>query len=323
MRQTIERAQLARVVNRPSATSLALFLILRSDNRAILLSQNEVGGQREIVVMPGRHVGHVVAALTVFLAGCSAGVRGRLMTWHEYQQIYHVVPYVLDISCDKGRLVYVGSNHTNDVTSLSSAVIESLWSQVNPQLAFNEGGDPPTEASKEEAVRLYGEAGFVRFLAARDGVPVASLDPTRAQLAAVLNPTFGAELVKMSFLLSQVRHHRANPTEPFEQRMARTFSILNRTPGLEGPPRSLAELSQLFESRFPGAESFREVPASWLDPVKSLNVMNELSRRSNEERDRHMVRLLVDHVRQGRRVFAAVGATHVVMQEAALRAALR
>jgi hypothetical protein len=202
-------------------------------------------------------------------------------------------------------------------------VIESLWSQVEPELAFNEGGDPPTEASKEEAIRRYGEAGFVRFLAARDRVPVASLDPTKAQLAAVLSPTFGAELVKMSFVLSQVRHHRLNPISTFEEHMALTFSLLNHTPGLEGPPRSLTELAQLFESRFPGAGSYRDMPDSWTDPVKEINVINELSRRTNEERDRFMVQLLVGRVRQGRRVFAVVGETHVVMQEAALRAALR
>jgi hypothetical protein len=122
-------------------------------------------------------------------------------------------------------------------------------------------------------------------------------------------------------MLSQVQHHRANPSEPFDERMARTFRILNRTPGLEGPPRSLAELSRLFALRFPGTGPFGEVPAEWSDPVKSINVMNELSRRSNEERDRYIVRLLVERAQQGKRVFAVVGATHVVIQEAALRAA--
>jgi hypothetical protein len=41
--------------------------------------------------------------------------------------------------------------------------------------------------------------------------------------------------------------------------------------------------------------------------------MNELARRGNEERDRHIVRLLLERGRG--RVFAVVGGTHVVMRK--------
>lgn len=268
----------------------------------------------------------LIALLLVSLGfgvSCSHVRSAPVMSWGEYEKVRHVVPYVLDIPVEGGgRLVYVGSDHTNDPDSLSVRTIESLWSQVRPELAFNEGGNPPTASSREEAIR-YGEAGLVRFLAAQAKVPVASLDPTKSQLAARLNPVFGPELVKLGFVLSQVRHHQNNPTEPFEERMARTFAVLNATPGVEGRPRNLEELTQVFCSRFPETESFHHTPDSWFDPVKKVNVMNELSRRSSEERDRFMIELLVSRARQGKRVFAVVGASHVVMQERALREALR
>jgi len=270
-----------------------------------------------------RRVGLVAAFVALCGLGCATTARGRLMTWTEYRQVRHVAPYVLDIARGSGRLVYVGSRHTNDATALDIALIESLWSQARPELAFNEGGDPPTESTKAEAVRLYGESGFVRFLAARDGVPVASLEPTKQELAKRLVPEFGAELVKLGFLLLQVKHHRNNPTEPFETAVARTFSTLNRTPGLEGQPRDLAELERRFAARFPEAPVLRQLPEAWTDPVQAINEMNAFYRRASEERDRHMIDLLADRVRQGQRVFAVVGASHVVMQEAAVRAALR
>jgi len=43
----------------------------------------------------------------------------------------------------------------------------------------------------------------------------------------------------------------------------------------------------------------------------------------SDYRDVYIVRLLVQHVQEGRRVFAVVGGSHVVMQEQALRARLR
>lgn len=261
--------------------------------------------------------------LVGFAVSCSHAGSVRVMSWAEYENVRHSVPYVLDLSTSNGgRLVYVGSEHTNDPHSPSIATIEALWSRVRPELAFNEGGDPPIASGREEAIG-YGEAGFVRFLAANAHTPFASLDPTKAQLAARLNPVFGPELVKLAFVLSQVRRLRDASADSFEKHMALTFGILNTTAGLEGRPRNLEELAQVFCLHFPETASFRDVPDSWFDPVQRVNVMNELSRRSNEERDRFAVQLLVNHVRQGRRVFAVVGASHVVMEEQALRRALR
>ena len=50
--------------------------------------------------------------------------------------------------------------------------------------------------------------------------------------------------------------------------------------------------------------------------------LNEVSRVSNRFRDEYMVNLLVNELKQGKRVFAVVGGSHVVMQERALRAIL-
>jgi hypothetical protein len=264
----------------------------------------------------------VLLAAVSFGVSCSHTRSTPVMSWAEYEQVRHVVPYVLDISAKGGgRLIYVGSDHTKDPESLSIRTIESLWAQSRPELAFNEGGYPPVAPSREEAIRS-GEAGLVVFLAAQSNVPSASLDPTRTQLAARLSPIFGAELVKLGFVLSQVRQHRNSSAQAFEERMAHTFAVLNATPGLEGRPGTLEELAEVFCARFPETASFRDAPDSWFDPVQKVNVMNELARRSSEERDRFMVELLVRHVRQGKRVFAVVGASHVVMQERALRDAL-
>jgi hypothetical protein len=52
----------------------------------------------------------VGAVTTLLVAGCSAAGHGRLMTWSEYRQLSHVVPYVLDLPCGPGRLVYIGSH---------------------------------------------------------------------------------------------------------------------------------------------------------------------------------------------------------------------
>jgi hypothetical protein len=73
---------------------------------------------------------------------------------------------------------------------------------------------------------------------------------------------------------------------------------------------------------FPTGGGYEDVQPAWFDPVASGTFLNDISRASNAYRDEFIVRLLVQHVADGRRVFAVVGGSHVIMQEAALRARL-
>ena len=89
-------------------------------------------------------------------------------------------------------------------------------------------------------------------------------------------------------------------------------------PGLIGSPASSAEVQAVFLKYFPSAGGYPSAKMFWFDPMKNETVFNEISRASNEYRDRYMVELLVRHLQEGERVFAVVGGTHVVMQEPAL-----
>ena len=268
-------------------------------------------------------IGILACSTLGLLAGCASGTNSAVMSWDEYRRTEHLTPYVLDLSIGHGRLVYVGARHTNDPTSSEVSLIEWLWTQLEPELAFNEGGDPPTEKTKVAAVRRFGEAGLVRYLAMRDGVSVASLDPSRAQQADAAMLHFSAEQVKTFFALLQVYHHRENPIEPFDERMTRVFRNLEAVPTLTGRPRSLGELDTIYKEQFPGQGDYRDVPTSWFNPTKSETSLNDIARRLSEYRDGYIVQLLTSEVLDGKRVFAVVGASHVVMQEKAIRSRLK
>jgi hypothetical protein len=70
---------------------------------------------------------------------------------------------------------------------------------------------------------------------------------------------------------------------------------------------------------------WRNVPPEWFDPATTQvqTYLNKVSLERGEFRDRHMLVLLTEQLAQGKRVFAVVGASHVVMQERALRAVAR
>jgi hypothetical protein len=73
----------------------------------------------------------------------------------------------------------------------------------------------------------------------------------------------------------------------------------------------------------PELMAWQSIPRSWFDPTRADIFLNEISRRSSDYRNCNMLPLVVHAVREGKRVFVLVGGTHVVMQEEALRSALR
>ncbi len=105
-------------------------------------------------------------------------------------------------------------------------------------MAFNEGGPPPIEGTPTSAVEKYGEPGLVRFLAARDDIPVASLDPERAEEVAHLRQSFPATDVKLFFVLRAIAQFadRKGP-DGVDAELERVLAIYNAAPGLGGSPR--------------------------------------------------------------------------------------
>lgn len=252
--------------------------------------------------------------------------RGAVMTFEEYAAVpLPPMPYILVLTADPGPLFYFGTRHTFDPNDWQIRAIEDYWHQFHPSLALNEGGDPPVLESREAMVQRFGEAGLVRFLAKASGIPVRSLEPPPHQERALLLTDFSVEQVKVFYVLrGVVQFRKSRNDERVEGFVERVVRGLSREPGLEGPPCSLAEFEQSYARLFSAPPDWKVVPEDWFDPVISRPqpYTNRLSRRLSEFRDRHMAKLLISEVKQGNRVFAVVGGSHVIMQEHALRAAL-
>ena len=265
-----------------------------------------------------------IAVAVLSYAGC-AGKRNEILSWSAYSKLDLRWPYILRLDHHRGgTLLYYGANHTSDPSDPQIAEIESLWIEFQPDLAFNEGGDPPTEEDRNVAIRKYGEPGLIRYLAARNHVPVRSLEPGLEAEAAALIEQFGKLRVKMFYLLRvAAQYGRFETGRTLEEEMTRVLGYYSRVPGLDGPPLSVEEIRVMLVRLLANNRALGATDPSWFDPAKSYNFLNDISRRSSEYRDRFMVDLLVGEVLQGKKVFAVVGGSHVVMQEPALRSAIR
>lgn len=261
----------------------------------------------------------------LLLAGLAACRRGQILSHSQYAEVEHEAPYVLRFTRGRGGLLFFGAAHIYSQDDRQVAQIGHLWAEFGPTRAFNEGGDPPVLASMTAAAGGFGESGVVRFLAARDGVPAASIEPSMpAQVQALRRAGFTDEQILVFFALRQVPQHRARAGAAMDEaRLAEVLRHFHETTGITDPADPAA-LAAACERLLPPLRSWNEVPSEWFDPVfeRTPAFTNAASRHTSEARDAWVVELLSDRVRAGERVFATMGASHVVMQEPALRARL-
>ncbi len=245
------------------------------------------------------------------------------MTYEEYGKVEHGRPYPLEVGGGPGRLLYFGIGHTRDPADPQLAEMRRRWEGFRPTVALCEGHLPFFVGTREGAFREFGESAVVYDLAGESGIEIHSLEPTREEEAAHLLEQFPAERVALFLTLRRyVSLRRGEGPEGVEKRVRGMLGRVKGLPGLGETFPDLEAMARFHAREFPDRPDWREVPEAFFDPGRTDTWMNEVHTRSNRFRDAHMVALLVRLVRRGERVFATVGASHVVMAEPALRAAL-
>ncbi|HZH90434.1 MAG TPA: hypothetical protein VEX70_07385 [Pyrinomonadaceae bacterium] len=252
----------------------------------------------------------------------------EIMTYKEYGRIRHGRPYVLQLKSGAGELLYFGAGHVYRVEDPQIAEIERRFVEFRPTVVLNESQTPPVEVTRELAVTRYGEPGLVSFLAARHNVPIKSLDPPRMQEIRYLLGTkrWTTEQVMMFYILRRVsENNKKTSPRPADELVQQALDATAKAPGFEGLPKTVAEFEASVRRLLPSVADWRTVKSTHFDPNPDLGLYtNDVAYASSQYRDRYIVKLLADEVRgKGGRVFAVVGASHVVMQEKALKKALQ
>lgn len=243
----------------------------------------------------------------------------KILTYKQYASMVHKSPYILQFNVGSGALLFYGAEHTGNPKNPQIADIERRWKEYHPTVAYNEGGDPPTLDDAEAAVRQYAEPGFLRFLAGRDHVPVATFEPSFDDEVTFALKMYSPQQVKVFYALRQVTESRvATGSTSLDDRIKDWLSDYLPDHGLKNQPNTIEEFAATCKTLFPDLIDWHKVSEDWFDPTQSGRYTNELANDTGVFRDKHIFRVLVDRARRGDRVFAVIGSSHVVVQEPAL-----
>ena len=261
------------------------------------------------------------------IARCSA----ELIPYAEWDGNKNPIKTVDLVSPAKGRLYYFPAGHSADPADPQFREIEEAWSKVKPTIAFYEGPNRPIAPTRDETIKLAGESGFVRFLATRDGIEIARLEPPPQDEANYIMQKFNAEQVKLFYVLreaARLRERRKMSEAELRTAIAELLKRASQIQGIGSVINNLDELDAAYRRYWKTPEHWWQAPMAWFDPLNRSEktggiFTNEINRMSSEYRNRYMYEVLAKAALEGKTVFAVVGGNHVPLQEPALRCALR
>jgi hypothetical protein len=272
-------------------------------------------------------VGIPIAAIALgAFTGCSVGletypgihaaVDAPVMSYADYNEIEHAEPYVIEIDAGSGALLYFGSRHTTNPADAQIDSIRRLWNSFKPTVALAEARKSGRR-SMDSAIRTFGESAAPVFLAKSANIPVYTFEPPLELEITTMLREWSRERLLAFYVL---RSYTARAVQRRSDGQARELiRERGRWPGLEGTMRSVADMDSVWRREFPTGPDWRTLPWESTWPDRHETWLNELSADLNRIRDQYMLAVIAELVRKGERVFAVVGSSHVVMQEAAVR----
>jgi hypothetical protein len=240
-------------------------------------------------------------------------------------------PYLVELTHRESGAVlrYHGTRHVVDpLEPRAIATLDALrrgFASRRPSLVLIEGRLGWHFGGEAAAVQRFGEAGLTASLARAAGLPLRSLEPELADELAAAVTEFGARPV-LAFYFLRVYVSDRDRGELGGDRNASAAALLRKRAarlGLASSFADLVEFDRFWSESSAGMGDWRTLPAEALWRRADGTWLQCIAERINLFRDEHMVAVLLEALARGEDVFAVCGASHVILQEPALRAALR
>ena len=232
------------------------------------------------------------------------------------------LPYILDISDKTKRLTYFGANHSNNPADTMFDDIERKFTELRPQIAFNEGGNWPIYNNRDSTIRFSGEPGFLRLLCKINNVRVQSIEPPDSlEVNYLLNRFKREDVLLMYFVrqLDQLIRENVKDIESEKQIMMFIQTLNRKGFNLTGNERNHKYFISLYENFYQKPFDKKTFDPTTFWPIYDKTLLNKISSESSYFRDRYAIQEIEKALKKYDRVFVIMGGSHLVVQEPILR----
>jgi hypothetical protein len=243
----------------------------------------------------------------------SAGHDARYAQLDAAGYVLHIAPK--PASAARGELIFFGALHSKDPQHPQVATLRGVWHEFKPTVALVEGRMSFFVGTATQGIGVFGEGAAVYALAEADGVPLYTLEPPLDVEIAALEECGDRTQVAMFRVLSgYMSARRGGPVSDFKIRRL----LAKRAGPITDAFPDIAAFDEYFASQFPDRPTWRDLPEEAMWPGRDDTLLHRMATRSNVERNRHFVHVMLDLVNQGERVLAIAGRSHTVIMEPVL-----
>lgn len=226
------------------------------------------------------------------------------------------------------HLTFVGTSHNQDTTHAQFQIIEELFNEVKPQIAFNEGGNSKIAGkykSRNEAILGSGEVGLLQFLCDKNHIKMINGDMPDKDEYKVIFSEYPFEKVYLLIGIERFVNPYKNGAykeldikTAFETKfIVRDF--VNNDIKLTKERATFNYLKKIYQ-KYIG----RELTIETMEPMQDYFLSNQtefgvLHRRSKEIRDSVLLNKIDSTLDKKDRVFVVFGASHLLALKPALK----
>jgi len=235
------------------------------------------------------------------------------------------VPYIIDLKRNQKRLVVVGTLHSRDTNNQMFPEIEKIFTQLNPHVAINEGGQvSKIYTDKNTAITNNGELGFLKFLCDQQNIKMLNGDmPDAKEFDELVR--FSSREKALLFFASErfvLPYTYFGTKENIESLYKSDFIegyMAGCGIGLKPEEKHFSYYKSLYEKYFNIPFSIDSIDSDDFSPVRKTSEFCNIARKSKELRDKYLLKKIDGQLRQHDKVLVVFGGWHVLAIEPALK----
>lgn len=246
------------------------------------------------------------------------GHDARVSLLDDSPYILHIEPAAAEQK--RGALLFFGSRHSKDPDAPQQAALQRAWAGFRPTVALVEGRMSFFVGTARQGIQVFGEGAAVYSLAEQANLPLFTLEPPlEVEIAALDEIGDRKQVALFRFLSGYMSAKRGGQVSDFK--INRLLS--KRAAPLTDALPDIPTLDSYFAAQFPQFKGWRDLPEQALWPGRTDTWLNKMATRSNQARDDHFTRTMLDLVAKGERVLAIAGRSHTINLEPVLWASLQ
>jgi len=226
-----------------------------------------------------------------------------------------------------GQILYFfGARHTNNPDDIQFNYLQQFWNEFlnvvkRDKIIFIEGATREISQNYEEAIRQYGEAGAIRWLARESNIDVIRPEPGEEEQRKLLCALFSHHIVAYTVIAQNLAgwfRHKSQTS--FDKAVERVLEREAKFSNIYGfiPDRLWLDNQhkELFGERRLEDKNFLD---SISDPRKGGTMVNNIVAFRSKMRDEHLLSAIVKAWKSGKSIFIVYGRGHLLSMERSLQ----